>query len=99
MRLGEALIELKLIAPEQLETALAKQKENRKRPLGEQNEAYAVSYRDGTATLANWELPSAILSLSAGEVVALTALATHGTFAIRQRGDRAISEPLTLNLS
>lgn len=68
-------------------------------PLNEQSEAYAVTYNDSAAVLASWELPGSTLALSAGEVTALTALAPHGTFAIRQRGDRAISEPLTITLS
>ena len=68
-------------------------------PLNEQNEAYAVSYSDGATLLATWEVASSALALSAAQAAALTALALHGTFAIRQRGDRGISDALTITLS
>ena len=68
-------------------------------PLGEQTEAYAIGYSDGGAVLANWEASSPALTLAPAEFTALTALAPHGIFAIRQRGDRATSDPLTIVLS
>ena len=67
-------------------------------PLNEQSELYTVSYGNGTAVLASWEISSNTLALPAAQVTALTALAAHGTFAIRQRGDRGISDPLTITL-
>jgi hypothetical protein len=68
-------------------------------PLNEQTEAYAVSYSDGAMLLANWEVTTNSMSLSTAELASLTALAPHGTFAIRQRGDRGISDPLNITLS
>ena len=68
-------------------------------PLNEQSEAYAVTYGTSTAVLASWEVPNSALSLTAGELTALTALAPNGTFAIRQRGDRAVSAPLNIILT
>ena len=67
-------------------------------PLNEQSEAYAVTYSNGSALLASWDTASSTLPIAAGELAALTALAPHGTFAIRQRGDRGISDPLTITL-
>ena len=68
-------------------------------PLNEQTEAYAVSYGDGAAVLASWDLTSTTLVLPADQFAALTALAPHGTFAIRQRGDRGTSDPLNITLT
>ena len=68
-------------------------------PLNEQSEAYAVTYSDGAAALASWDTSSPALSIAAAQVTALTALAPHGTFAIRQRGDRATSAPLAFPLT
>ena len=68
-------------------------------PLNEQSEAFAVTYGSNTAVLANWEAPSSVLSLTAAELTALTVIEPNGTFAIRQRGDRAISEPLNITLT
>lgn len=67
-------------------------------PLNEQSETYAVTYSNGNAVLATWVLPTNLLALSASEWAALIALAPNGTFAIRQRGDRGISEPLDITL-
>ena len=67
-------------------------------PLNEQSEAYLVSFTDGSTVLANWEVAAPNLTIPAGELAALTALAAHGTFEIRQRGDRATSVPLTIAL-
>ena len=67
-------------------------------PLNEQVEAYSVTYVEGAVVLASWELPSSSLALPAAQLAALTALAAHGTFAIRQRGDRGISDPLNITL-
>ena len=67
-------------------------------PLNEQTEAYTVTYRSGAAVLAAWAVATPMLLLSASELTALTALAAHGTFDIRQRGDRALSDPLTITL-
>ena len=67
-------------------------------PLNEQTEAYTVSYSSAATVLAAWEVVTPALLLSAAELTALTALAAHGTFAIRQRGDRALSDPLTITL-
>ena len=67
-------------------------------PLNEQTEAYTVSYSSAATVLAAWEVVTPALLLSTADLIALTALAAHGTFAIRQRGDRALSDPLTITL-
>ena len=67
-------------------------------PLNEQVEAYSVSYSDGAVVLAKWDVTSSTLALPATQLAALTALAPRGTFAIRQRGDRGISDPLNITL-
>ena len=63
-------------------------------PLGEQSEAYEVSFGTADAVLARWECSSAQLILPPGTLATLVASAPAGLFAIRQRGDRALSEPL-----
>ena len=67
-------------------------------PLNEQVEAYTVTYSNGTVVLATWAVSAPALALSASELAVLTAQAPHGTFAVRQRGDRALSDPLTITL-
>lgn len=67
-------------------------------PLGEANEAYLVSFGDIAAPVARWELTSPAMTLTGGEVSALLASAPEGRFAVRQRGDRAMSDPLFLDL-
>lgn len=67
-------------------------------PLGESSEGYLVSFGEPENPVASWELSEPSLSLSSGEVSALVAAAPAGRFAIRQRGTRAISEPLFIDL-
>lgn len=65
-------------------------------PLGEQAEAYEVSYGTPGTTYARWEAVVAELALTPAELSALGAAVPTGEFSIRQRGDRALSEPLFL---
>ena len=62
-------------------------------PLNEQNEAYVVAFGIANA-IAGWECSSPTLTLSAAEYDGLLAAAPGGTFWVRQRGDRGVSEPL-----
>ncbi|MET0251387.1 MAG: phage tail protein, partial [Novosphingobium sp.] len=63
-------------------------------PLSEQSEAYVVTLGDVAAPLAVWETAEPMLTLSAA---AVTQLAAPGApFAVRQRGSRALSQPLVL---
>lgn len=68
-------------------------------PLGEQSEAYSVTYGNSTQILASWELTQPVLSLTSAERSGLSAAMPNGRFAIRQRGDRGISLPLTISLT
>lgn len=67
-------------------------------PLAEQSEAYAVTYGMANQIAASWELNQPALVLTAAEWGSLIAAVPHGTFTIRQRGDRAISLPLSISL-
>ena len=63
-------------------------------PLNEQSEAYVVTFGSDAAAIASWECFAPILTISAAEYAALAATAPTGSFAVRQRGDRGLSEPL-----
>ena len=65
-------------------------------PLGEQAEAYEVSFGLPGTTYARWETVAAEMALIPAELTALSAAVPTGQFSIRQRGDRALSEPHTL---
>lgn len=67
-------------------------------PLREQSEAYSVTYGTASQVVASWELLQPALSLTSAERSNLIAALPHGTFTIRQRGDRGISLPLTISL-
>ncbi len=67
-------------------------------PLSEQSEAYSVAYESANQVIASWELSQPALLLTAAERSSLSAAAPQGSFTIRQRGDRAISLPLTISL-
>lgn len=67
-------------------------------PLGEQAETYEVSFGSSGTILARWDCPAPLLSLTAGELASLAAAAPLGQFAIRQRGDRALSDPMLITL-
>ncbi len=66
-------------------------------PLNEQSEAYDVTFGTPGQTIARWESGSAELVLTAAELAALLVTTPTGAFAIRQRGDRALSLPLLLD--
>jgi hypothetical protein len=68
-------------------------------PLGEQNEAYEVTFGNATTTAARWETSVPSLALDPTEVSALIALAPSGQLSVRQRGDRAVSLPLHIPLT
>jgi hypothetical protein len=63
-------------------------------PLNEQGEFYTVTFGTSTAIGASWECQTQSLAVSAAEYASLLALMPSGTFAVRQRGDRGVSEPL-----
>jgi hypothetical protein len=65
-------------------------------PLAEQAETYVVTLGDTGAPLTMWETQVPELVLDAGTVAALRGSATGQLFAVRQRGSRALSPPLTL---
>ena len=67
-------------------------------PLGEQVEAYLVTYGSTNQIAASWELNQPALQLTSAERSSLIAAQPGGRFAIRQRGDRGISLPLTISL-
>jgi hypothetical protein len=66
-------------------------------PLGEQSEAYDVTFGAADQTIARWEPGSPELVLTSADLAALLAVVPVGQFAIRQRGDRALSQPLLLD--
>ena len=67
-------------------------------PLGEQFEAYSVTFGSTNQILASWELAQPVLILTSAERSTLSAALPLGSFMIRQRGDRGISLPLTISL-
>ena len=67
-------------------------------PLGEQFEAYSVTFGSTNQILASWELAQPALILTSAERSTLSAALPLGSFMIRQRGDRGISLPLTISL-
>ena len=67
-------------------------------PLGEQSEAYSVTYGSSNQIVASWELAQPALILTSAERSNLSAALPLGSFMIRQRGDRGISLPLTISL-
>lgn len=62
-------------------------------PLGEEAEAYLVTYGPVAAPLALWETAAPRLELDAA---ALAGLPAGGAFHVRQRGSHALSQPLLL---
>lgn len=67
-------------------------------PLNEHAEAYDVAFGPVLAPLARWQTPIPALTVPFSQLAPLLALAPTGPFAIRQRGDRALSEPLIVQL-
>lgn len=67
-------------------------------PLGESSEGYLASFGDAAGPVSGWDLTEPLLALSPSEVSSLVAAAPAGRFSIRQRGSRAISEPLLVDL-
>jgi len=65
-------------------------------PLGEQAEAYEIEYGASGAMIARWTTASPGLNLTGSEAVGLLAAAPAGIFTIRQRGDRGLSQSLTI---
>lgn len=68
-------------------------------PLNEQTEAWTITYGSAAAPVASWQTASAELTLSAAELAALLAAAPGQAFRVAQRGDRGVSEPLTISLA
>lgn len=65
-------------------------------PLNEQSEAYEVTFGLAGNPYRRWDLPEPALVLTAGDLAALLAAVPQGRFAIRQRGDRALSDELVI---
>lgn len=68
-------------------------------PLGEQTEAYEVTFGTAATTIARWETAVPSLALEPTEVAGLLAMTPSGQFSVRQRGDRAVSLPLHIPLT
>lgn len=65
-------------------------------PLAEQTESYVVTFGEIPAPVMTWETTQPFLSVAAETAAQLRAAAPGGCFAVRQRGSRALSEPLVL---
>jgi len=65
-------------------------------PLNEQNEAYLITFGDGTTTLASWEVTTPELLLDAATASILLTAMPAGAFNVVQRGDRGISLSLRI---
>ena len=68
-------------------------------PLNEQAESYEVIFGPLTATHSRWEVSTAQLDIGSAEFASLVANAPTAAFLVRQRGDRAVSEPLIIPLA
>lgn len=66
--------------------------------LNEQAENYSVSFGPLAAPLARWDVTSAGLTIPVGQLGPLRSALPAGPIAIRQRGDRGVSEPLIIFL-
>ncbi|MBN8502016.1 MAG: hypothetical protein J0M19_12790 [Sphingomonadales bacterium] len=67
-------------------------------PLTEQVEVYEVSFVAGGQVAAQWETTTTALTITANEIAGLRTTFPTGHFAIRQRGDHALSRPLHIDL-
>lgn len=65
-------------------------------PLNEQAELYEVIFGPLTSPVARWETSQPTLTIAADRLAALAAMNPSGSFAVRQRGDRGVSEPLLI---
>jgi hypothetical protein len=65
-------------------------------PLAEQAEAYEITYGLAETVHTRWETAQPSLDLDIAALAALLAAVPQGRFAVRQRGDRALSEALTI---
>lgn len=65
-------------------------------PLGETIEAYEVTFATPDRVIRRWETNASQLALSAAEAAEISAAAPQGRFSIRQRGDQAMSDILTV---
>ncbi len=68
-------------------------------PLNEQSEAYDVTFGLAAAPLARWQVATPSLELGSAELAPLVTALPQGPFTVRQIGDLAWSEPLTVSLS
>lgn len=66
-------------------------------PLGEQAEAYLIEYGNAGQVITAWETAAPALVLPQPILADLRQALPTGRFAIRQRGDRALSEPLHID--
>jgi len=65
-------------------------------PLGEQGEAYEITFGNDVGTLQGWTSPEPQLAFAVGQVDALLGTLPDGWFEIRQRGDHGLSDPLQI---
>lgn len=68
-------------------------------PLNEQAELYEVSFGPVSAPIARWETTQPRLTIAPTQRAQLASAIPAGLFTIRQRGDRDVSEPLTIALA
>ncbi|MBS0481885.1 MAG: hypothetical protein JSR96_06960 [Proteobacteria bacterium] len=68
-------------------------------PINEQAEIYEVTFGSLSSPVARWETVATNLAIAAADLSGLRAAAPTGTFHIRQRGDRSVSEPLAILLN
>lgn len=68
-------------------------------PLNEQIESYEIAFGPVASPLARWETSQPALIVPANEMAGLANDAPDGPFAVRQRGDQGVSEPLLIYLS
>jgi len=66
-------------------------------PVAEQAEAYDIEYGLPSAVAGRWTVSSPSLTLTANTVAALSAASPSGSFIVRQRGDRGLSEALAIS--
>lgn len=68
-------------------------------PLNEQSEFYTVSFGSPSSPIMAWSTASPELALDTQTLSQLLSQMPTGQFMVRQRGDRGVSDPLTIPLS
>lgn len=65
-------------------------------PVNEQDESYVITFENQTQVFARWATTAPSLTIVSATAASLAATAPDGRLMIRQRGDRALSAPLSL---